>query len=107
MGTAGVRARDWSFGWIPLLDRFGQNISEQIGAHGTVSVVDAPSHTEAIDQLVDTFGNGGRQNAVLVGQSGSGKTTVIRAFAERLLDAEGAYPKTYGFARCSFLTRRR
>lgn len=94
--TGGI-ARDWSFGWIPLLDRFGQNISEQIGVHGTVSVVDVPSHTEAIDQLVDTFGNGGRQNAVLVGQSGSGKTTVIRAFAERLLDAEAHVPENLRF----------
>lgn len=94
--TGGI-ARDWSFGWIPLLDRFGRNISEQIGAHGVVSVVDVPSHTEAIDQLVDTFGSGGRQNAVLVGQSGSGKTTVIHAFAERLLDASARVPENLRF----------
>lgn len=94
--TGGV-ARDWSFGWIPLLERFGQNISEQISRTGLTSVVDVLSHTEAIDQLVDAFGSGGRQNAVLVGQSGSGKTTVIRAFAERLLDAEADIPANLKF----------
>ena len=94
--TGGV-ARDWSFGWIPLLERFGQNISEQIGKRGTTSVVDVPSHTEAIDQLIDAFSSGGRQNAVLVGQSGAGKTTVIHAFAERLLDAEADIPASLKF----------
>ena len=94
--TGGV-ARDWSFGWIPLLERFGRNISEQIGRRGAMSVVDVPSHTQAIDQLIDTFGSGGRQNAVLVGQSGSGKTTLIHAFAERLLDAEADIPDNLKF----------
>lgn len=93
--TGGL-ARDWSFGWIPLLERFGQNISEQIGRSGGPGI-DAPSHTEAVKQLVDTFGQGGRQNAALVGQSGSGKTTIIHAFAERLLDATENIPDSLKF----------
>ncbi len=94
--TGGI-ARDWSFGWIPLLQRFGQNISEQIGRGSGLLTVDVVSHVEAIDQLVDTFGTGGRQNAVLVGQAGSGKTTIIHAFAERLLDAEANIPDSLKF----------
>ena len=84
--TGGI-ARDWSFGYIPLLTRFGQNISEQIGRGGGMFTVDIASHQQAIDQLVDTFSRHGRQNAVLVGQAGTGKTTIIHAFADRLLDA--------------------
>ena len=84
--TGGL-ARDWSFGYIPLLTRFGVNISEQIGRGYGVLRVDVASHTEALGQLVDTFGSGGRQNAVLVGQEGVGKTTIIHAFAEKILDA--------------------
>ena len=80
--TGGV-ARDWSFGYIPLLRRFGQNISEQISRGGGMFSVDVASHTKAIDQLIDIFGTRGRQNAVLVGQAGTGKTTIIHAFAER------------------------
>lgn len=93
--TGGL-ARDWSFGWIPLLERFGQNISEQIGRGGGPGI-DAPSHIEAVNQLIGTFGQGGRQNAVLVGQSGSGKTTIIHAFAERLLDATDDIPDSLKF----------
>lgn len=47
---------------------------------------------QAIDQLVDTFGSGGRQNALLVGRPGVGKTTIIHAFAEKLLDASAKVP---------------
>jgi ATP-dependent Clp protease ATP-binding subunit ClpC len=94
--TGGI-ARDWSFGYIPLLNRFGQNISEQIGRGGGLLTVDVGSHVTAIDQLVDTFGNGGRQNAVLVGNAGAGKTTIIHAFAERLLDASGSIPDSLKF----------
>ncbi len=94
--TGGL-GRDWSFGYIPLLTRFGQNISEQISHGGGLLTVDVPSHVEAIDQLIDTFGNGGRQNAVLVGAAGAGKTTIIHAFAERLLDATAKIPESLKF----------
>ncbi len=83
--TGGI-GRDWSFGYIPLLTRFGQNISQQIMRGGLITV-DVASHTEAIGRLIDIFERNGRQNAVLVGPSGVGKTTLIHAFAERLLDA--------------------
>ena len=94
--TGGI-ARDWSFGWIPLLERFGQNISQQIGVGSRLLTVDVAMHAQAIDQLVDTFGSGGRQNAVLVGQTGAGKTTIIHAFAERLLDAGATVPESLKF----------
>lgn len=94
--TGGI-ARDWSFGWTPLLTRFGQNISEQISRGSGILTVNVASHLEAIDQLLDTFGNGGKQNAVLVGQAGTGKTTIIHAFAERLLDASADVPSNLKF----------
>lgn len=94
--TGGI-ARDWSFGWIPLLERFGQNISEQISRGSGLLTVDVGSHVDALNQLIDTFGSGGRQNAALVGQAGAGKTTIIHAFAERLLDASTNLPSSLKF----------
>ena len=82
--TGGI-ARDWSFGYIPLLSRFGINISRQV--QSGVLTVDTLSHSQAIDQLISTFSDGGRQNAVLVGAQGVGKSTIIDSFASRLLDA--------------------
>ena len=93
--TGGI-ARDWSFGYIPMLNRFGQNISEQIsrGGHRAVQLV---AHEKALSQLLETFGSGGRQNAVLVGETGVGKTTIVHSFAERLLDATASIPENLKF----------
>jgi len=93
--TGGI-ARDWSFGYIPLLTRFGQNISEQIARSGLISV-ELEAHKEALDQLIGTFGTAGRQNIALVGPAGVGKTTIIHAFAERLLDATMKIPEDLKF----------
>ncbi len=94
--TGGI-ARDWSFGYIPMLTRFGHNISEQISHGSGLLTVDVTSHLEAVDQLIDTFGSGGKQNAALVGKEGVGKTTIIHAFAERLLDASAKLPDSLKF----------
>ncbi|MBL8158881.1 ATP-dependent Clp protease ATP-binding subunit [Candidatus Saccharibacteria bacterium] len=83
--TGGI-ARDWSFGYTPLLSRFGTNISEQI-AHGALLNVDLESHDAARAQIVQLFTHSGRQNAALVGPLGVGKTTIVEAFAAHLLEA--------------------
>lgn len=93
--TGGV-GRDWAFGYIPLLTRFGQNISEQIARGGLVTV-DVASHTEALDRLVDIFEGGGRQNAALIGAPGVGKTTLIHAFAGRILGADSSVSDSLKF----------
>lgn len=93
--TGGI-ARDWSFGYIPLLTRFGQNISEQIARGGLLSS-DLEAHTDALEQMVSTFANAGRQNIALVGPAGVGKTTIVHAFAERLLDATAKLPENLKF----------
>lgn len=93
--TGGI-ARDWSFGYIPLLTRFGQNISEQISRSGLLST-HLEAHAQALDQLLSTFGSNGRQNAVLVGAAGVGKTTIVHAFAEKLLDASSHLPESLKF----------
>ena len=91
--TGGI-ARDFSFGYIPLLKRFGQNLSEHSGGNFSV---DFASHASAVTQLIETFGSGGRQNAALVGETGVGKTTIVHAFADQLLDAKAKIPESLRF----------
>ena len=93
--TGGV-ARDWTFGYTPLLSRFGMNISEQIAGGGLLNV-DMESHAEGLNQIIETFSNDGRQNVALVGPAGAGKTTIVHAFAEKLLDASSRLPSSLKF----------
>ncbi len=89
--TGGV-ARDWSFGWTPLLDRFGM----RMGAYGG-SLLPMVSHGDILDQLVNIFSKKGRQNVVLVGQPGVGKTELVSEFASRLMDGSSKLPSNLKF----------
>jgi len=89
-------ARDWSFGWTPLLSRFGQNISQQIGVNGDL-LIRLAAHDDSLDQLINIFSKNGRQNAALVGPTGVGKNEIVHAFAARLLDASANVPKNLQF----------
>ena len=91
--TGGI-ARDWSFGYVPLLQRFGINLS----AGGSSSfITETAGHTQALNRLIEAMSVGGRQNAAVIGASGVGKTTLLRAFADRLLDAEADVPSNLKF----------
>lgn len=83
--TGGV-ARDWSFGYTPVLSRFGVNISEQV-SHGVDSTLTFEPHQEALSFMKQIFSSGGRQNVALVGPTGSGKTAIVKAFASLLLSS--------------------
>lgn len=91
--TGGI-ARDWSFGFTPLLSRFGQNISQVAGG---VLNVETESHQKALSQIIDNFANQGSQNVALVGATGTGKTTIIYALAEKLMDAQSKVPASLKF----------
>lgn len=86
--TGGV-ARDWSFGYLRLLDRFGDNISERVANSGLFNV-ELESHKDALSYMLKTFSSGGRQNIALVGPLGAGKTSIVHAFAEELMHADSA-----------------
>ena len=91
--TGGI-ARDWSFGYTPLLKRFGVNLSE---TNSSAFTVDIESHVRATDQLVDLLGGAGRQSVAIVGAEGVGKSTVLHSFARRLLDANAKIPSNLRF----------
>lgn len=99
--TGGI-ARDWSFGWTPLLSRFGQNISDQITVGGD-STIPMVAHAESIDQLIGIFSKNGRQNALLVGATGVGKAEIVRAFAARLIDGSSGVPINLRYRQIFFL----
>lgn len=90
LNTGGI-ARDWSFGHTPLLTRFAQNLSMQVSGGTIMTKTDI--HKKPLEQLLGTFSSDGRQNIALVGPDGSGKTTIVSAFSEMLIDGHEHVPK--------------
>ena len=87
--TGGI-ARDFAFGYTPTLQRFAINLSERYaGSHTRLQQAD---HTKIIDQIIETFTRGGRQNVALIGAYGSGRSTIVNSLAELLMDADSHIP---------------
>ncbi|HVI69001.1 MAG TPA: ATP-dependent Clp protease ATP-binding subunit [Magnetospirillaceae bacterium] len=97
----GGLGRDLSFGYTPTLQQFAVNVSNQVGAGTLARQVE--SHTRLLTQLMQQLSQGGRQNAVLVGQNGVGKTTVVYSFAEQLLRADASVPPSLHYRQVMML----
>lgn len=85
--------RDWAFGYTPLLQHFGFNISEHVGRQGLLQR-DLPSRQAIASQVVHLLAQGGRRNVSLVGALGAGKTTIVHALAKQLLEADPNLPRS-------------
>jgi ATP-dependent Clp protease ATP-binding subunit ClpC len=83
--TGGI-GRDWSFGYIPTLSRFGQNISMN-GSQFT------DIRRETVGQLVKSLASGNASIAI-VGRSGVGKTEIVYELASQLMDSTADIPQS-------------
>lgn len=83
--SAGGIARDWTAGYTPLLNQVGHNVSQEVQLNKGLLLHDTESHQQTIQQLVGFLKQGSRNNVVLVGDVGVGKTTAVKAFARNLL----------------------
>ncbi|HET7630291.1 MAG TPA: hypothetical protein VFK03_02860, partial [Candidatus Saccharimonadales bacterium] len=88
--TGGL-ARDWTFGYTPLLERYAVNVSRQVEG-GSLLSVDLEAHKPALNRLQQAFTGGGRQNIALVGPLGVGKTSLVYTLAERLMNPSSDLP---------------
>lgn len=93
LNKAGGIGRDWAFGFTPLLNRFGHNISDQVSLSGGIINREVASHEKIISHALEILSNSGRRNVALVGQLGSGKSSLVEALALKLLEANPATPK--------------
>ena len=83
---AGGIGRDWSFGWIPNLSRYGFNISQ------SGSLARGEIRTETLSQLMNSMANNSGVVA-LVGRDGVGKTELVYEMAEKLMYPDATVPK--------------
>lgn len=92
--TGGI-GRDLSFGFTNLLSRFALNVTMQVSGGSLTRELEA--HEQVLDQLTQQLSNSGKRNAVLVGPTGSGKTTLVYALADHLIDATVRVPSDLKF----------
>ena len=78
-------ARDWAAGYTPLLNQLGVNVSAQIQSGGGLAHRETEARDAVVTSIINTLGNGQRQNIALVGEVGVGKTTAVYGCAEALL----------------------
>lgn len=92
--------RDWSFGWIPYLSRFGTNISRNS------SRARSDIREETRRQLIDSLSNDGGTIA-LVGKSGVGKTELVYELADMLMHPDDSIPKQLHYRQLFLLSASR
>jgi ATP-dependent Clp protease ATP-binding subunit ClpC len=84
--------RDWAFGFTPLLNRFGQNVTLAITDHG--AHFGWMTTSEGVAAVETAFDNQASA-VVLVGPDGIGKTTTVYALAQRLIEGNSARSLAY------------
>ena len=94
--TGGI-ARDWSFGYIPTLERFGVNLSTKYSSGNRSIAADIPRIRTVVDDIVRTMSTSARRNIALIGPLGCGKSTIVESFAEKLMDSRAKLPNTVRF----------
>lgn len=85
--------RDLSFGWAPMLNHVGLNLTNQIQSGGAL-YRPVESRLQTMDQIIHLLGQPGRRNATLVGEVGVGKTTLVHTIAQRLVQDPKSVPST-------------
>ncbi len=78
----GGLARDWSSGYVPLLNRFGTSVSGNVEFAG--KYFSLQERTTGLDTLIANL-NGAKASVAPVGETGIGKSSLIYGLADRLL----------------------
>ncbi len=78
--------RDWSFGWIPMLSRFGVSL-----AHGGTASRNEV-RTPQVQQIIGSLSSGGGTIGI-IGRDGSGKTEIVRELANTLMRPDTSVPR--------------
>ena len=84
--------RDWAFGFTPILDRLGLNVSLAIAQHG--AHFDLLSESEGFLNIEKALENHATAIA-LTGQEGIGKTTSVYALAQRMIEGRSGKAVAY------------
>ncbi len=85
--TGGI-ARDWSFGYIPTLEHFGTSLSLKYSEGRRSMAGNLMRNRLLVDDMIKYLSSNARRNVALIGPLGVGKSTVVEALADVLMDSK-------------------
>lgn len=80
--SIGGIGRDWSFGYTPTLSQFAINLNIEVEFAGHINVYGRSSEVDEIERIL---AKSSQNNALLIGDPGIGKKTIVKGFVERLV----------------------
>ena len=80
--------RDWTSGYTPFLNHFGQNISLKIADNNLDFSNISRGHV--LEQMMTDLTKSDRGNLALVGEVGVGKTSLVYSLAEKLIEGKSS-----------------
>jgi len=81
----GTLGRQWSSGFSPLLDQFSRDLTKEVERRGFPEIIGHEKEIKALERILARNQN---NNALLVGQPGSGKSTIMQELAKRSILGE-------------------
>ena len=93
---SGGIARDFAFGFTPTLQHFAINLSTRYS--GNVHRLQQAANLEIVNTMIRTFSENRQKNIALIGAYGSGRSTIVNAFAETIINAEAKIPSNLKFS---------
>ncbi len=91
-GTVGMYGigRDWAAGYTPTLSQYATDIARYV--RDPALYLQMVGRTSMIDQLEAALSSERQSNALLVGEAGVGKKTIVNGFAARIASGQVAMP---------------
>lgn len=74
-------AKSWLFGYTYILDQFSRDVNEEVSLTSDVFGI---GHDKEVEQLVAVLGRPNKRNALLIGEPGVGKSSLIKGLAQRV-----------------------
>jgi ATP-dependent Clp protease ATP-binding subunit ClpC len=74
-------AESWIYGYTYILDHFSKDLTKEIAKTRDIFGI---GHDDALEALISTLGKVSNKNALLVGEAGTGKSSLILGVAQRI-----------------------
>jgi len=74
-------AREWIYGYTYILSHFAKNLNEKAAEERDIYGI---GHDEEIESLISVIGKVSNRNALLIGEPGVGKSSIVLGIAQRI-----------------------